>query len=228
MLLSGIFLGRTLAPCKQKFFNLYFFNLLYISTFSTTYNASRLKFDIPVKTERSRLISMLLSGIFLGRTLAPCQQKFFNLYFFNLLYISTFSTTYNASRLKFDIPVKTERSRLISMLLSGIFLGRTLAPCQQKFFNLYFFNLLYISTFSTTYNASRLKFDIPVKTERSRLISMLLSGIFLGRTLAPCKRKFFLAPPVMCARNSSRPCMGITGSSDRFRSNQNIRTIFAM
>ena len=54
----------------------------------------------------------------------------------------------NAARLKFDIPIKAERSRLTSISLYRERAGGV--------------------------NVSRLKFDIPVKIERSRLTSILL------------------------------------------------------
>ena len=41
-----------------------------------------------------------------------------------------------ASSLKFDIPVKTRRLRLISILLYDNFSKTTIMPCKWKFFNL--------------------------------------------------------------------------------------------
>ena len=77
-------------------------------------------------------------------------------------------------------------------------------------------------------NASRLKFNISVKTERSRLTSILSHCIFSknDNNIMRIKTLYF-ALPVLRARRLIMPA-GIAGNPDRLRTNQNARSIFAL
>ncbi len=137
--------------------------------------------------------------------LSPSPEKFVlsrirASYSFSLLYKSTNCFTLRVPAILTDIRNSGYRPSC-SYLLSGLYLGKSMAPCfalspsPEKFVLLrirasYSFSLLYKSTNCFTLRVPAILTDIRNSGYRPSC-SYLLSGLYLGKSMAPC---FALSP----------------------------------